>query len=359
MYVGANGNTWSSVEHYRAMLAAKVGAPDTGTKASSDPVSAAVEGAAKPSADNAVTGSTGSNLAAETMASLIESVQQEEDVEGGYQLPIGTQHGLDDIANDPVYAARRAKEMGTYPNILPIKAEDMPKNGDPDSVWVAFAKKMEVRMALTEQVDKERTAYYESMMAEGLPPAEIVARLLEFNASLSERFDIYKEADANMSWSAFHSASHDYLRQAMGQAGVKETDDIVASEAQKSEETAKPDTSKFDALNQWSESDRKLLSSMTGYTVDEHGRFFDKDGNAGFPEDLTNHSLRSFLMSVQSARNGSPEGAIAGQHITTTEFRQLMNNARAGAASMGEKFNEEFFEKGLAYLEGLNSKQAT
>ncbi|MBL4692882.1 MAG: hypothetical protein JKY92_06080 [Magnetovibrio sp.] len=96
-----------------------------------------------------------------------------------------------------------------------------------------------------------------------------------------------------------------------------------------------------------SKSDRKLLEAMTGYSVGEFGQFTDKNGKPGYPEDLTQHSLRSFEITMMGERKN---GGIAGEDISVSEFKQFMAQARASATSMGETFNEDLLIKGLAHI---------
>ena len=141
-----------------------------------------------------------------------------------------------------------------------------------------------------------------------------------------------------------------------GLATSRLADSTVGTLIQQNQETNevhRGDTTWFEKLNFVSESDRKLLSAMTGLNVDHIGRFTDNNGNAAFPEDLTQHTLRSFHMSLHGARKSGSPDAIAGENITEAEFLKLMDKSRAVVASMGEKFNDEYLVKGLEYIRGL------
>ena len=106
---------------------------------------------------------------------------------------------------------------------------------------------------------------------------------------------------------------------------------------------------KFRNQNQISVSDRKLLGAMTGYSVSKDGDFTDKNGKSGFPEDLTQHTLRSFMIALHGARD---VGLVAGKDITANEFKKMMASVRGSVAGLGEPFNQDFLVKGLAYIEG-------
>ena len=127
-------------------------------------------------------------------------------------------------------------------------------------------------------------------------------------------------------------------------------DDTIGAVVRQSQETNtvySGDTSQFEKLNFMSKSDRKLLEAMTGYSVGEFGQFTDKNGKPGYPEDLTQHSLRSFEITMMGERKN---GGIAGEDISVSEFKQFMAQARASATSMGETFNEDLLIKGLAHI---------
>jgi len=122
---------------------------------------------------------------------------------------------------------------------------------------------------------------------------------------------------------------------------------------QETNEVYRGDTTWFEKLNAVSDSDRKLLAAMTGYNVGEFGNFTDHNGNPAYPEDLSQHTLRSFQMLLTGGRQGFPEGAIAGENITEREFTAFMERTRASVSSMGEKFNEDYMVKGIEYIRSL------
>ena len=132
-------------------------------------------------------------------------------------LPDAQRNGLEDIANDPAYAARRARELGTLHVLSLTTEDDFPKNGDPSSVWTAFAQKMNVRMAQAEDLRQQRNALYDSLVEKGVPPAEIYAELLDFQANLPDAMVKNQgyATNINVSWEEWNTASSDYLRQAI------------------------------------------------------------------------------------------------------------------------------------------------
>lgn len=141
------------------------------------------------------------------------------DAQAAGSLRISTKHSLDDIANDPAFAAKRARELGTFPQLTLIAEEDFPKNGDPASVWEAFRAKSVAQMEQNGQVTRDRSNYYHKMIAEGLPPAEIYAKLLEFNANLSQSYSDTvspQKSYASGGYKANNQAQYDYLMKALG-----------------------------------------------------------------------------------------------------------------------------------------------
>jgi len=168
-----------------------------------------------------VTGTTNQNLSSENLRQLISSNEVAETSEEtrGDNLHISTKHGLEDIANDPEYAAERARTLGTAYMLVLIPEDQMPKNGDPASVWTAFARKTDALKATMEQDKATRTAFYDSKVAEGLPPAEIYAQLLSFVANDTQRnehYDNVSEKPAGTRSSEFQD-QYSYLRQLLNQ----------------------------------------------------------------------------------------------------------------------------------------------
>jgi hypothetical protein len=288
-------------------------------------------------------------------------------------LYVGERNSLEDIANDPAFAADRARELGTLRQLIMWDESQMPKNGDPASVWTAFAAKGDALVRGEEMVGRKREAFYDKMLADGVPSAEIYRELLKFNANLPPSHGDSLDQSGKTQpggWTKWNQARLDFLNQAMDQAGGVNTAgekspssaSAVASQVSQTQETdqiSTRDTSLFEKLNYVSESDRKLLSAMTGYNVDSLGGFTDKNGKQVYPEDLTQHSLRTFQMLLLGARSDRAADPVVGNHITKSEFINLINQSRAVATSMGEKFNEDLLVRGLAYLEKLEVNTVT
>jgi len=121
-------------------------------------------------------------------------------------------------------------------------------------------------------------------------------------------------------------------------------------EVSKAKESSMGDTSWFEEHNYMTESDRKLLGAMTGYTVDELGVFYDENGQPGFPEGLSNYTLRIFILNLQDARHGRSNNTIQGEDISVEEFKHLMEETFKNVSGIGDVFNEKWLENGLDYL---------
>ncbi len=173
--------------------------------------------------NNAVTGTTGSNLSKEVMAQLIAVTQETADTKA-YDGPLSTaeRHHLEDIANDPGYAASQAKGFGTSHELV-WAGWELPtvNNGYTAAEGMAFHVKEMANMASMKQVKEERTAYYENLKGQGLPPAEAYAKLLEFNANLPQSHDAalrWSESGRAMSYSDYNNARLEYLQNLISEA---------------------------------------------------------------------------------------------------------------------------------------------
>lgn len=207
---------------YAAQAAAKNAQKSTTEAAPSSATQADVTGQ---SANNAVTGTTGSNLSKDVMGQLIAA--QETGVSStdakAYDGPlsIGERHHLEDIANNPRYAASQANLFGTGSELVFVgKMLPTVNNGYSDADRETFLTKQAGQMANEKQAQGERTAYYESLMRQGLPPAEIFAKLLEFNTNLPESHDAtlgWSESGVSLSYSDYQKARLDYLQNLISQ----------------------------------------------------------------------------------------------------------------------------------------------
>lgn len=144
-------------------------------------------------------------------------------------LSVSVQHGLDDIVSNPKYARKMAEVLGTESVVIPFPMDKIPKNGDPDYVWNAFSKGLEIQSIAAEQNRARRMEYYESKVAEGLPPAELYAEMLAY---VADDTDYNARFDEAWGWpkgerSAFWQAQHDYLRDVLD----KQTPSLSAPDA--------------------------------------------------------------------------------------------------------------------------------
>jgi hypothetical protein len=231
MHIEAN-KTYTMLMSARGAQAAPSGTEDNDE--TTHKASTAATGKAEEPANNAVSGTTGSRLSAEMDRTLIG--QQEtgtsntdtDDYDG--PLSLAVRHGLEDIANNPEYAATQARTIGIFGEFVWVgKVLPTENNGFTAAERNAFMARQNRQMAGMEQMQGKRTAYYENLAEQGLPPAEIFAKMLEFNANLPESYDDTlgwsKSGRANgMSYSDFQKAQLDYLQNLLDQAGTKHSD---------------------------------------------------------------------------------------------------------------------------------------
>lgn len=130
------------------------------------------------------TGSGDPTATADSAASTAAS----DSTAAGADLPIGVQHWMQDIANDPTFAAQQASEWANSQPVVCFNLADLPKNGAPASVWMAFNDKMNAEMKVAEQVQQQLKALYQTETAKGVAPAQIYADMLNLKASQPQSY---------------------------------------------------------------------------------------------------------------------------------------------------------------------------
>ena len=189
---------------------------DTGQASTPAPSQSPETAAAVTAKTNAVTGTTGSRLSAETTAELIKSSQQANTSAPVTHLAIAIQHHLDEIANNPSYASSFAQTYGSGPILL--MANPPPKMPS-DSTRVADM------AADLNAAFKERQVVYKSKTAEGLPPAQVYSEMLALSISQTEhnaRADHY-QGDPVGTRSSELKAEYAYLQNAIAKASSAES----------------------------------------------------------------------------------------------------------------------------------------
>lgn len=226
-----NNPAYTSPLNTREAYASRTGADAEQKTTDATSTRATAASATVQTTDNTITGTTGSRLSKEVMGQLIAAAQ-EANVSStdtkAYDGPlsVGERHTLEDIANNPGFAASQAKLLGRRGEAVFV-GKTLPgvNNGFSDADRKAFLIKQAGQMANEKQVHGERTAYYESLMGQGLSPAEIFSKLLEFNANLPESHDAtlgWSESGVSLSYSDFQKARFDYLQNLIGQANSSE-----------------------------------------------------------------------------------------------------------------------------------------
>lgn len=173
------------------------------------------------SANNAVTGTTNSTLSSEVMQFVISSTQEVETA--NTLLPEATQNGLNDVANDPRIAEKRAKDLGRGFDLVAWDHVPGTQAGDPP--YDVIVKNLKDLKEMTSKVQNERQAIYEKGLAEGVPPAQLVLKLLEFNANLPQSYGDKLDQRANSrpdKWQSDHQAMASYLRQAIARTEAQQ-----------------------------------------------------------------------------------------------------------------------------------------
>ena len=287
--------------------------------------SAASTGKVAETENNPVSGTTGSRMSAEMDKTLIGQQEVDETAPSQTQEQSKKESPyLWEIANNPEFAAEQAHLIGNSYDLTFYPTEYFES-------FTKAGKKPPGSYALNDpanpsiQIQKQRADLYDNLVEKGLSPIEIIKEIYRFNANLPKSFtDSLDPAE-------YHPKGHYYTTQESNLELLKQyvaeaQESAVASQVQETPEINPRDTSWFESLNFVSKSDRKLLEAMTGYTVDEFGGFTDKNGKRGYPEDLTQHSLRTFQMELLAARSGRSSDTIAGENITQSEFIKLINN---------------------------------
>ena len=169
-----------------------------------------------------VTGVKDNSLSSNVVSLLITDQQEVAEYTYIGPLSIAQRHYLEQIANDPAYAKQQAEMLGTGYELvwagheLPTEA-----NGYTVDQRNAFLEQSKSSMFKMEQVRGERTAYYEKLKGEGMLPAEIFSKLLEFNANLPKSHDEalgWSKSGQSMPYSDYHQAKVQYLESLNNQA---------------------------------------------------------------------------------------------------------------------------------------------
>ena len=206
---------YTSLLNLRQAHAAQA-SPMAAEDAASQPASAA---AAVKASDNTITGTTASNLSPRVVEQLMQVSQQaaQTGTASDTSLRNWEQRHLERIANDPDYAAEQAEMLGMHGELMFVGEDPFPRNGAPNSEWQAFWQAHNSRMEQMNQVSHERQELYQRLAGQGIPPAEIYAELLKFNANQPHSYDavIGTSEASGVTYSDWNGARLAYLEQAM------------------------------------------------------------------------------------------------------------------------------------------------
>jgi len=170
---------------------------------------------------NNPSGTAGSNLSPQIVEYLIQLSQPEAGTEPMSSVPLqnADRRHLQRIAQDPDYAATQAKTMASYGELSVIGKDPFPRNGAPDSEWQAFWQAQDLRVEQVNRVNQDRRELYQRLVDQDLPPAQIYAALLKFNASQPDSHDalVGMSETTGSSYSDWNGARLAYLQEAMTQ----------------------------------------------------------------------------------------------------------------------------------------------
>lgn len=138
----------------------------------------------------ASTQQAGTTAATDTTASPPDSASASDSTSTGASsnMPIGIQHYMHDIANDPDFAAQQANLCANSQAFVCFSMKDLPKNGDPASVWVAFGQKVGAEMQVANDVQQQVKSLYQRETAQGIPPAQVYADMLKLKSSQPQSY---------------------------------------------------------------------------------------------------------------------------------------------------------------------------
>ncbi len=181
---------------------------------------------------NSVSGSVADLLSPQTKGQIIQQTQQSDDVatsqDNAPSRPPGwsdaVEHGMDDIANDPAIAALRAQQLAKGTDAVEVRAAVNDPSLSPEERAAQSMTELKNIQAIEQQtkaVQQQRMALYDSETAKGTPPAEIFAKLLQFNASQPQSYGYQlMPHEAGGTWASWQTAQLEYLQGAMTKAGT-------------------------------------------------------------------------------------------------------------------------------------------
>lgn len=115
------------------------------------------------------------------------------------------------------------------------------------------------------------------------------------------------------------------------------------------------------AVQSWArdlnDNDRKMLESMTGYTIAEDGSFIDEDGNST----AIDPSFAAVIAAISLARTNQAQGdgAISlDDTITPEQYADICGRVQVAMFQAGDLFDKGVRDQGVAYLTGVREDAA-
>lgn len=170
---------------------------------------------------NAVTGTTGSRLSAETTAELIQSTQQDSTTAPKADRTIYDvqKDVLDELINDPKKAKEYAERFKNV-MLIPGNGLQLPANGSSAEVLQKFKIEQASHMSKLNNLAQERTKLFDKLKSEGKSDIEIIVKMFDFEANAPSRHGPdaigYAQPQSvfnNRSYSQFSGEMRDYLSQ--------------------------------------------------------------------------------------------------------------------------------------------------
>jgi len=192
----------------------------TGQASTLAPSQSAETGTAVTAKAAAVTGTTGSRLSAETDGYMIQASQEGVAPQQSGALTAAEKRYLTSIADGNMQEGMDKYAKMFASSLDAVSWKKILAEGPPASSggWGH-------RTGPSSNVQNQREALYDSEIAKGTPPAEIIMRIMEFNANLPQSYGDSLEQPGLSdpgAWNKHQQAMADYLKQAIAQANSSE-----------------------------------------------------------------------------------------------------------------------------------------
>ena len=172
--------------------------------------------------ETAAHGVTSPGMSSEIVGHLVQATQGAAKSAYDGPLPQSVRNGLTDAFNNPDYAAKQAEGLATSRGFVWVK--DLPGNDAPFSEWKAFLAETDRRRAYLDEISEERKALYDELKSSGMPPIEILSRILEFNSKLPDSYNhaMGQPLGFELTSTEFDAARHEFLEELLAKGSIAE-----------------------------------------------------------------------------------------------------------------------------------------